>query len=1137
MKSNQTTQPQIQSFLEKPIFMTLAINWELVFYLLIFVVAVATRFYALGDRVMSHDESLHALFSYKLYNGEGYQHDPLMHGPLQFHLVALSYLLFGDNDFSARVPAALFGVALVILPYWFRPWLGKIGALVTSVGLLISPLLLYYDRYIRNEAYIVFFTALMGLSLFQYMRTRQSRWLYIGALAVSLALSSKEVAYIHGFLGVLFIGSALLWEKLSPARLRQILPGLWALAAILLAAMWPLSAYVPPEGGFNWARVASILLMLTGVLIAALTVAPNADRQNRPVSATLAAIAPDLQQMAVVGGFLLAGLAVVLAVLVPLSLYISQWLDLPGWSQTAIIAAGGLLVAALAAYLLRMLFFQLKKSVMPWLTWPGATNVLLGPVVAAAVVFFLLHTTFFTNPAGFDSGTRGALTYWLKQQDVARGGQPGFYYLLLMPMYEFLPLLLGGLGGLVYLFKKAPSFGDADAESPAHPPATLYPSDGGSFAAYLILWALGGFVIYSWAGEKMPWLATHITLPFIFLLGHVTQAVFSNFNAATLKTRAGQLFTLLVPLLGAALLALITVKPFQGQSLQDLQATLRFVIALIAAAAILYGLWRLGRSLTARVVRPLLYLVALVILSVFTIRFAWLSSFVNYDYVNEFLVYAHGAPDVKWMLNQIDDISRRTVGDKQIKVAYGGVIWPLEWYMRDYPNRAFYGGNPTRDALDAPLVIVSPDSEVTLQEVEPYLGNNYQRFDYRQVWWPVENYKDQSLQKIWNDFFVPAPPITDDGPIQDPAVVQQAAWDVVHKNRQWLWDVLFYRRVNDQTFNAWPYRTQMYFFVRKDVVNQLWDYHTGPLGGAETVEADPYEAVRQDLSAAQVWGSNGSLDGQFVGPRALAVSPFGQVYVGDGGNNRVQVFDLNGKLLKSWPLPENPNPSQPIEIWGLAVGADGRVYVADTWNHRIEIFDEDGKFLSQFGTFADAQGDVNLAPGNFWGPRAILIDKQGNLYVADTGNKRVQKFTAEGEFLGVWGGGGITPGRFEEPVGLAADSQGNIYVADAWNRRVQKFDANFNFVAEWPVVAGWESQNVLNKPYIAVDSRDRVFISDPEKYRVIVYSNTGELLGVFGQYGQDVESFKLPLGLGFAADDSLFVLDSENNRVMKFIYP
>jgi len=1067
-----------RSFLETPLFATLVVNWEVVLYATIFLLAVATRFYDLGARVMSHDESLHALFSYKLYNGEGYKHDPLMHGPLQFHLVALSYLLFGDNDFSARIPVAVFGVALVMLPYWLRPWLGKIGALATSVGLLISPMILYYSRYIRNEAYIAFFTALLAVSLFQFIRTRHQRWLYVGALAVSLSLSAKEVAFIHGFIGVVFILAIWMWESLSPRRFRQVLTILAAVTvAVLVGALFLTSPPAPENGHPKGGGLHGVLLMLSGLLIGVVTIAPNANRRERPVSSALAVFAD---------------------------------------RQTAL-------------------------------------NLLAGPVTVAAVLFFLLHTTFFTNPSGFITGTWGAVSYWLKQQDVARGGQPVYYYLMLMPLYEFLPFFVGGIGGLVYLFRGAPShLKEEGAVGAAHKTrhvrkrrskeakeqvagetAPPYPSDGGTFAAYLIFWAIGSFVIYSWAGEKMPWLTVHITLPFIFLVGHVTQTVFRRFEWAILKGREGLLYALLVPLWGAVLLVMLSSRPFQGKSVQDLQTTLRFIVALAGVVAVSFGLWQTGRRIGWAAARRILYLVVWGVLSILTIRFAWLSSFVNYDYVNEFLVYAHAAPDVKWVLNEVDDISRRTVGDRQIKVAYGGVIWPLEWYMRLYPNRAFFGSDPNRNALDAPVVIFSPDKDVSLDDVEPYLGDRYKRFKYRQVWWPIEDYKDQSLQKIWRTYFVPAPPAELDGSVSEEA--WQEAWQRVRENRKWLWDVIFYRKVNDRAFSDWPYRTQMYLYVRKDVLNELWDYRTGAMSLEETV-ADPYAEVQRELPATRVWGHNGADEGQFAAPRAVAVSPQGQVFVADSGNHRIQVFDANGEFLKAWGGVEGPGPGQLTEPWGIAIGDDRRVYVSDTWNHRVQIFDEDGNFLSQFGSFADTEGDVNAAPGAFWGPRGILIAPDGNLYVADTGNKRIQKFTPDGQFLGAWGGGGIVAGRFDEPTSLAMDSQGNLYVADTWNHRIQKFDPDFNFLAEWPVV-GWESQSVVNKPFIAVDAQDRVFVSDPENYRIIVYSSDGELLATFGQYGQDVQSFRLPLGLAFGPDGALYVVDADNNRMMKFQVP
>ena len=92
------------------------VNWEKALYLTLIVVALATRLWGLGIRVQSHDESLHTKYSWNLYAGQGFQHTPLMHGPFLFHATALSYFLFGDNDFTARLVVALIGVAVVAFP-------------------------------------------------------------------------------------------------------------------------------------------------------------------------------------------------------------------------------------------------------------------------------------------------------------------------------------------------------------------------------------------------------------------------------------------------------------------------------------------------------------------------------------------------------------------------------------------------------------------------------------------------------------------------------------------------------------------------------------------------------------------------------------------------------------------------------------------------------------------------------------------------------------------------------------------------------------------------------------------------------------------------------------------------------------
>jgi len=1025
--------------LDTPLFSLFTLNWELALYIILFLLAVATRFYDLGARVMSHDESLHTLYSWNLYAGKGYLHDPLMHGPFLFHITALMYFLFGDNDFTARMSVALFGVVLVILPYWFRPWLGRLGALAVSFMLLISPGILYYSRYIRNESYVNVWTVLMVLAFFQYMRTRAARWLIIGATAISFMLATKEVAFIHGFIGATFIAMMWLWESAPKSTRRTVNYALWAAVGLMTVAVTYMSiqadalAVTPPEGeagGFNPWNYIDVMLMIIQLVLGLLLIQRGVDRTNRPVTRTLLSLShriPDL----------------------------------------------------------------------------------IKAVVAAVIIFLLLYTTFFSNLAGLGTGTVGALTYWLNQQEVQRGGQPWYYYLFLVPMYEFLPFFVGVIGGLFYLFRKKmlPAFAPDPEESDDY-----HPSDGGTFAAYCIYWALTSFAIYSWAGEKMPWLTVHMTLPLIFLAGHVLQTALGKFDWTAAKQRGGLIFGGLLALVIPGLLAVATVQPFRSQSAQAINDTLQFIAGLLVLALIGWGAWHYGRRLGRRLVWRTALVTLLAILTLLTIRFSWLLTYVNYDYVNEVLVYAHASPDVKLALEQIDNISRRTVGDKMIKVAYDNdSTWPLEWYMREYPNRAYYGETPTREALDAPVVIVGSANE---SKVKPFLGNNYTRTRYRLVWWPIEDYKDQTPKRLWETY-----------------VSGESARD----NWRKLFKILFYREYEDYDLNEWPYVHRFFVYVRNDVVNDIWDSQSGPVTLTQSTRVDPYEGKRAEANALQVWGSNGNGDSQFVTPRNLAVAPDGRIYVADSGNHRIQVFDNEGNFLSKWG-GEGAGPGQFSEPWGITVAADGTVHVADTWNHRVQSFTAEGEFIREFGTFANVQHDAQAEPGKFWGPRDIALDPTGNIFVTDTGNKRIQKFTADGQFLQTWGGGGIIPGSFEEPVGLDIDAQGNIYVADTWNRRIQKFDPLFNPLAQWPV-EGWESESVVNKPFLTVAPDGQVFISDPEGYRIIGYNNAGEVTVTWGQYGQDLASMALPLGLDFGSDGYLLIADSDNNRVMKFAVP
>ncbi len=174
---------------------------------MIFVLAVLTRFWDLGSRAMNHDESLHTYFSWLLYDEYRYTHDPLMHGPALFHLNALSYFLFGDNDVTARIVPAFFGTMIVLMPALLRSprLLGRWGALIASSVLLFSPSILYYSRFIRHDVYTLFATFAIVIAALRYLERPERRWIIIAAVSTAFLFTTKEVSFIVAFIVVTFL--------------------------------------------------------------------------------------------------------------------------------------------------------------------------------------------------------------------------------------------------------------------------------------------------------------------------------------------------------------------------------------------------------------------------------------------------------------------------------------------------------------------------------------------------------------------------------------------------------------------------------------------------------------------------------------------------------------------------------------------------------------------------------------------------------------------------------------------------------------------------------------------------------------------------------------------------------------------
>ena len=205
---------------------------EKLLWAVLLILTVLSRVIGLGDRAMSHDESLHTVYSWQLYDGRGYQHQPMMHGPLKFILNALAYFTFGVDDWSSRIQVAIFGIALVWLAYFFKRWMGKAGAFATGLMLAISPALLYYSRYIRDEVMLCTLLVLLALCMFRYMESRSAGWLIATAATLAFAFLTMEASFIFGgvFGGFLVLALAVqLWVINWPRRRRSepahLLPG------------------------------------------------------------------------------------------------------------------------------------------------------------------------------------------------------------------------------------------------------------------------------------------------------------------------------------------------------------------------------------------------------------------------------------------------------------------------------------------------------------------------------------------------------------------------------------------------------------------------------------------------------------------------------------------------------------------------------------------------------------------------------------------------------------------------------------------------------------------------------------------------------------------------------------------------
>jgi uncharacterized protein (TIGR03663 family) len=817
----------------------LVAHWELIAYAAIFLLGFTLRIWDVGARAMHHDESLHAYYAWKFFVGQGYSYDPLMHGPLQFEVVPLFYLLFGASEFSARLLAVSLGTGLIVLPYFLRSYLTRPGALLTSLMIGVSPGMVYFSRFIRDDIYLAFFSLLLFTCIVLYIEAPRPAYLHIAAAAMALAMASMEAAYITFFI----FGTFLLIE---------------------------------------WVR--EYLSGITG-----------------PVNSALKATSLD-------------------TFLTSLSIFV--------------------------------------------------------------VITVLTYSTFFTNPYGIwdtqhsilspdRKDILGGLTYWKAQHSVARGGQPWFYYLLVLPLYEQLAVVFG-IAGVVYAAVRR------------------------SFTSTLLVWwALVSLGMYSWAGEKMPWLSIHITLPFILLAG--------LFLGAAFESRKRMLWLASLPVF----LVLLFL---------EIHST--FMLNYVDAA------------------NPTEMLI----------------------YVQTSQDVPTVVAEVNGLANKTGQGKNLPIGLDNTDVGGWPFIWYLRDYKNVSETSAF-GSPACNGQLCSALMMLEPqydaNSAFLLKHyvVQKYRWNWWFPEDYKQ-WFPDhatalgQNLQGKNsavqalptgaeLSSLWN-WMIYRQPFGLRGARQMYFLVRR---DLVPGQRQFSSTTPSTQgtapTVQEPTLQA-SVRTSFGSAPGNSGVRGPRGLAVGAHGDIYVADPLGHRVVHYSSTGSYLgsWGKAGGGPGQFSlrdSPQGLAVGPDGNVYVVDTWNQRIEVFSPSGKFLRQWGGgPIGSGVGQYYGPRGIAVSDSGRVYIADTGNKRIQVYTTHGRYITSWGT-------AGTAPGQFQEPSSLAVAKDGTVYVSDFWNQRMQAFTSSGTYLRAWKVLEWTFGSYDEPYVSLNAAGTRVFATQPQQQRVAEF--------------------------------------------------------------------------------------------------
>jgi DNA-binding beta-propeller fold protein YncE len=283
-----------------------------------------------------------------------------------------------------------------------------------------------------------------------------------------------------------------------------------------------------------------------------------------------------------------------------------------------------------------------------------------------------------------------------------------------------------------------------------------------------------------------------------------------------------------------------------------------------------------------------------------------------------------------------------------------------------------------------------------------------------------------------------------------------------------------------------------------------------------------------------LWTSKGGPD-PLSNAYGVGVDAQGNVWVADA-KDRFQIFAPDGTYLDTWGVSgsregefEFSSTNAPVArgYGDVAFDASGNIYVADTGNSRVQKFAPDRTFLL-------AWGSEGKEDGQFLSPSGIAVGPDGNVYVSDEGRSDVQKFASDGRFLGIVAERDTSERRYLNPAGVAVDDHGDVWIADYSNQRIQRFSGAGDFLDAWGS-SGSDDGEFNNPNDVAVDASGRVYVADDFNNRVQVLDEQGRFLAKAGGYGGEPGQLNDPLGVAANGNGIVYVSDRDSIQAFRFV--